>query len=333
MALNKSRDVTIGYALGYNDGLGQGGSIITDKWVRPSDWAAMPEPSDNQVVMLLTTQWARTPYQQFVFYAFRRGNTSEKFDNTTTAFIDWGDGFTENVELLNTQQVAYSKQHKFYDNDDNGNWLGWHEGSVLDNGAHVFVITVTIPDNAYFLVNSSNCNLLEMYIGKNVKFYSEALSNKEVFEHVKFFGWQPSDNNHYASSGVGLFHGCYTLQCVDATEPLEYIPAYAFENCFNLKEIDLSACVEIKKYGLKQTALKKVNSEALQILNEYALGDCYVLESINAPNLKTITHYDALSRDFNITDMTIAEDCSFPAGTFVDQFKWYDNPEKEHPPV
>lgn len=309
-------------------GLDEGGG--DDTWIRPSDWPAMPEPSDNQVVMLLTTQWARSPYQQFGFYAYRRGNTAANFDGTTTAVVDWGDGFTDTVELLNTQQVAYSKQHNFYDYDDNGIWLGWHEGPVLDSGAHVFVITVTVPDNAYLWVIGSNCNCLEMYIGKNVKFYGGALEQDEMIEHVKLYGWQPSDDNHYG--GKGLFYGCYTLQCVDATEPLKYIPENAFNSCFNLKEIDLSVCTEIKAYGLFKTALKKVNSEALQILNEYALGDCYVLESIIAPNLAAITSYYALHYDFNITDITIAEDCSFPTGTFVDQYRWDDNPEKDRPP-
>lgn len=320
-----SKDMAIGYALGYNDGLGKssgessGDSGETNKWVRPADWPAMPEPADNQVIALVSAQWNTYPYEYVKLYAYKYRGSTAFFDGTTAFSVDWGDGTSETIELPNS--VQYKEQyHNFYDSEN----FSWNDGPVLNNGAHVFVITVTIPDNAYFAMGNG-CYALEMYIGRNVKFYNEIPgSTRQMLEHVKFFGWQPTEDN------IGMMKSCQVLQCVDTTEPFVYIPQSAFYFCNNLSEIDLSKCTEVDNSGFANTALTKVVSDSLTVIGSSAFISCYRLESVDTPNLSTVGN-SAFSSCYNIESITHAEDWTYSSNAFSSLYKWYDNPTMEHP--
>lgn len=321
----RSKDIAVGYAIGYNDGLGQGGGTISDKWTRPSDWPKTPEPTANQIVMLVTTQWNTAPQETFQIYAHKYGSTPTKFDGKTNATVDWGDGQSETITLPNTGTIAFCS-HYFYDIITGT----WNSGPILDNGAHVFVITVTLPDNTYIDTGSLSGGLLEIYVGANVKFYNTIARNKVMLEHVKFFGWQPKSENN-AGDTYGIMSGNNVLQSVEATEPLNIIPLKAFMNCFSLSDIDLSNCVAISDMGLQNTAITVVESKALSTIGAASLASCYELQKVIAPNLKVISSVSAFSNCYNISEVVIPDDCTYPSGTFQDLYKWYDNPEKEHP--
>ena len=302
-----------------------------DKWVRPSDWPAIPEPADNQIIILISTQWNTAPYESFMVYAYKNGDTAVNFDGTTSLSVNWGDGYSETVELPSTAKYV-NPEHRYYEYDETtGQPISWHSGPVLDNGAHVFVITITLPDNAYISYQYPNCDPLEIYVGKNVRFTSNIVQNQEILEHVKLFGWQPTEENHVATS-YGLVYNCYALQCVDATEPLVYLPQRAFDSCYNLKEIDLSQCAEIGSYGLYNTAITAITSDILHTLNSYALGYCHNLKSLDTPNLSTVGA-SAFAQCYNIESITHAEDWTYSSGAFYDLYRWYDNPEKQHPQI
>lgn len=304
-------------------GLDEGGG--DDKWVRPTDWPAISAPEANQIKILISTQWNTSPYESFYIYSYKQGTTAKKFDGTTTASVDWGDGFVETIALPNTVNNV-SSGHYFFDTS-NGTW---NDGPILNNGAHVFVITVTLPDNAYISVEYLNCEPLEIYVGKNVKFYSVIVRNQEMLEHVKFFDWQPSGENN-AGDSYGILSNNYVLQKVDATEPLNRIPARAFSDCHLLSEVDLSACTEIAEYGLYNTDVTQIASDTLNTLGDNGLSNCYQLQKVSTPNLSVISGRSAFANSYNITDVIIADNCTYPSGTFSSQYKWYDNPEKHHP--
>lgn len=327
--LTEAQDI-VGAINELKKGLDEGGGGESDKWVRPSDWPVMPEPADNQIVMLISTQWNTSPYESFTVYAYKSGETAVNFDGTTSVNVNWGDGYSDTINLPSDVSFV-SPGHYYYDYDDTtGEKLGWHDGPVLDNGAHVFVITITLPDNAYFYTNG-NCEPLEIYVGKNVKFLNSVINSQDMLEHVKFFGWQPTDDNHVATN-YGLLYNCHVLKCVDATEPLVYLPERAFNTCYNLKEIDLSQCTKIGAYGLYNTAITEIISEKLHTLDANALGSCHSLKRLNTPNLLTVGNY-AFSQCYNIESITHAENWTYPRGALGDLYRWYDNPEKSHPQI
>ena len=310
----QSKDMAIGYAIGYNDGLGQGGSEYDDsKWMRPSDWPEMSDPEDNQVIMLITTWWNDSSDETFDIYAHNGGYTSGNFDGTTSVKIDWGDGTNDKIDLpINSESINVN--HTFAN------------GTILENGAIAFVVTITLPENAYLNFENLNCYPLEIFIGSNVKFHKDIIKNEYLLEHIKLFGWQPNEKDNFYTSN-GILSGNYNLQCVDTTIPLTYIPKSAFSNCFNLKEIDLSQCTSIEESGLSTTALTTVTSSKLIRLASMALGYCRQLKYVNTPALIGVQS-GAFAQCFNIENITHSEDWVYESGSFRQLFKWFDNPEK-----
>ncbi len=341
-----TRDFVNGYAVGYNDGLEN--SSGNDKWVRPSDWPAMPEPADNQLIMLISTQWNTNPYEQYYIYAHGVNGDYALFDGTTSVSIDWGDGATETIDLKSGYEY-YPPLHYYYDTG----LSSWNDGPILENGAHVFVVTVTLPDNAYIVRRSPNNHPLEIYVGKNVKFWSN-LGTMHMLEHVKLFGWQPSDLNHYIETSTGFMSNCPNLRKVSATEPLTKIAQNMFNRCRALDEIDLSECTEVEKNGLAYTGIKEINSEVLTTLGELALTECYSLTQINAPNLSeagasalyncygitkinapklSVVGAKAMQNCYMLEEVVHAEEWTYETNSFTNIYRWYDNPTLTHPQI
>lgn len=308
-----------GFILGLSLGGGGGGSA-DDKWIRPSDWPELGTPADNQIIMLITTQWNTSPYESFRAYADKSGG--QRFESSLAITVDWGDGTVENLETeIGTKFLDFG--HYFYTSHEN-TAPTWNDGPILNNGAHVFVIKLTLPDGVY-IVYGEKCEPLDVHIGKNIKFY-RCLIDCELLSHIKFFGWQPSEDNY----GIGFAQN-HCLQSVEATEPFTAIPDRFFTGCMLLQEIDLSKCVTIGKESFYSNYnLKKITAPLLETIGDSAFGYCHNLKTVESPKLLSVVSH-AFTYCYSLLDISHADGWTYDSMSFINCFNYYDNPTKSHP--
>ena len=237
----------------------------------------------------------------------------------------------------------------------------------MNSGAHVFVIKITLPDGVYFEYNKS-CELLDVHIGKNIKFYS-ALSRCYMLEHIKLFGWLPNDDNYV----TGQFENNPALCSVETTTPFTEIANAIFRYCRSLREIDLSQCitigdnvfyectmeninaplletigesafercnklatvelpklVSVGKKAFYICSIEKINTPLLETVGESAFSMCYSLKTVESPRLTNVGNY-AFENCYSLVNISHADGWTLGSQPFRDCLKYYDNPNKSHP--
>ncbi len=341
----------MGFAAGFAAGLAvgkkkfSGGGGDSDKWVRPADWPVLPDPSDNQIIILTTTQWNISPWESFNVIAKNQDGTSKYFSGGTYVTVDWGDGNIENIELP-SDKMSVRIGHYFYNYDTKV----WNPGPILKNGAHVFKVTITLPDDVY-VSWGDYCDSLDIHIGANILF-NNSISSIHTLEHIKFFGWVPNDKNcGFATDG--LFSYNQVLQSVETTIPFPIIKSRMFQGCHSLNQIDLSECVEIQNlsfnacYGLNKIisnkltkigesafascfSLKKFSAPLIETVDQRAFSDCYALEMVETPRLSIVGNY-AFNSCYNLSYISHAENWVLGNDPFNSCYKYYDNPGMSHP--
>lgn len=337
----------------------------TDKWTRPSDWPQLGTPTDNQIIMLVTTQWNTSPYEAFSVYSYAQGDTSIPFGKGKVITVDWGDGTIENLEPWHEYTNA-SFGHSFYSYHDYSPPT-WNDGPVLNSGAHVFVITITLPNGVYFKYNR-NCELLDIHIGTNVKFY-ESLSYCHMLEHIKLFGRLPNGDNYdsyqFANNGAlcsvettipftkitgDMFKYCYSLHEIDLSQCvtignnafyecnmeninaplLETIGESAFERCNKLATVELPKLVSVGKKAFYICNIEKINTPLLETVGESAFSMCYSLKTVESPRLTNVGNY-AFENCYSLVNISHADGWTLGSQSFRNCLKYYDNPNKSHP--
>lgn len=303
---------------------GEGGD---DKWVRPSDWPTLGEPAENQIIMLITTQWALgLPSSGFTVYANPSGISGKVLSGSL--IVDWGDGEVESIPLNGTFQ---SIDHNWY-NFDGMSPPTWHKGPVLNNGAHVFVIKITFPDDVYFYCATTRGEPLDIHVGKNVNFYS-SMGNFKMIEHIKFFDWVPSNDNIFTDSSHSVIDEGYVLRKVETTIPWKIIPQYMFNRCYSLDEFDFSECEEVMNYGFADcTRLSEIKAPKLTTVGNSSFQACYALKNVNSPKLASAA-YSAFTNCRNLENIVHADGWTYTANSFSNCYKYYDNPNMNHPGI
>lgn len=305
-----------------------GGDIYTKPWTRPSDWAVLPIPDDNQVIFLVTTALNSTPYcsirtRPLDQYAFPENKGS--YPENLTISVDWGDGNTstgvyksaKNMEWTNpngqtgpdaknpTTDVNAGNYYYDYTGTYPGQKRFWNPGGTkLDDGSMTFIVTVTVSDPQNVVVElPENSYALEMHIGKNINIdKNQSGFSQTVLQHVKAFGWQPGNNkdkkysSYNSNTGViywnsnGIFSYNYSLRKIDATEPFTEIPESMCSRIYGTVEIDLSKVKKIGNGAFQYTASPTGTLELPKCteIGATAFQQFAGLISLNAPVLTAV---------------------------------------------
>ena len=322
-----SRDIAYGYAIGFNDGLGQGGGggSTPDIWQPPSYWPQIPEPADNQAIFYVEVD-NPTPSISISFGGGSSGDTS--YGNGT---IDWGDGYVDSIP----ENYAYACIHPY-------SAAGGYVITATCNGAP----WININDKYYDFIMNTPTNTPQDYksglqrslkavkLGKNVKFVTRPDTANNMYGmsliYMKFAG---EIDNFYFNNLRALekietsvlpdsfpndstFRYCYSLHDVDFLKNYSgVIPSYAFQDCRSLRSINLPNVTSIAVYAFEQCcSLKSVNLPIVTSIENGAFSNCYSLTSLNLPNAATIN--DGFYNCYNLRNLTVADGCNFNGNTF-----------------
>ena len=250
-------------------------------WTRPSDWPELGVPENNQIILLFSNlgrnaDISGSSYQNAEFYLQLRLRTypddssgGPAFNGQTPFIVDYGNG--HRVERT-SELTPYNRWNEGYFYEDT-------EGTVLNNGLHVHVVKITVPDDAYFGYGNGN-GILEAYFGKDIKFYMP-FGGANTIQHIKMFDWIPTKENCLYRDGYsGQFQGLYNLRYFETTTPFPRTYYNMFGSAYRLESIDLSSCEEIARHSfINCYSLKSINAPNCTIVGDTAFYSCYSLES------------------------------------------------------
>lgn len=257
-----SKDIAVGYAIGYNDGLGQGGgSAVVDDWQIPDYWPDIGVPADNELRLLIIKMSPDTT--KFGFF------TVENFTDNASAvssgnevMVDWGDGTSQTITMDGTGVF-----HEY-----NGG------GIVMSNGVQAYIVSIKLVTSGYYYCtdSSSQYKSIAVHIGQNVKLNNLAFNNALVF-YAKFFGWHPEEVNadisHQSMFGV-------QIRRLDMTIPWEIVPSNMFQGK-QLRSFDGSNLKKIKQYAFTGNGqISKIYAPNLISIGDYAFQQCSSLKKI-----------------------------------------------------
>ena len=225
-----ARSIVIGYALGYNDGLGDGNGG-DDDWSPPDWWLPVPEPEPYDIYVLV---WA---------YKGTYGNTGMNFelflcrelDNGLgygNIFCDWGDGTTDELNQIGYPRHTYTEEgqylvHIIADENTNcwrssgSNQAAWQ---IVKTGANIAFVTDYNEQSGYYP-------------------YSNLFPNKNYLKYVQINHPKGLPKINY------LFQNCYALQKLEIKNKITSLNSRAFESCYGLKKIYLPNCTHIGDYA------------------------------------------------------------------------------------
>lgn len=324
MELNKSRDMAVGYALGYNDGLEQGGDASSDEWQFPEGWIDIPEPTANQIVMMVEIDNASVN-QPVLAINLESQVGQGGYEGVET--IDWGDGYIDYTKLNYKDNYGhrYTQQGQYIitiDCSSTMNCLNL-DTQVWTNG---YIDGVAPSTNTNVI-----CNVLRVIIfGTNTALYRNIptsnnysyptyngivyLRFKGVFKSYRT-GNAPTLMYQYSlcklvcdilptSIDNSSFMYCYSLQDVDFAQNLTSIPHNAFSDCYGLRFASFPNATEI---------------------GDSAFARCYNLKKVNVPLVSTVGNY-AFGECRNLQEVIFAEGCTIADNSFEYCYNLYPKP-------
>ena len=273
-------------------------SITDDKWEYPSNWLKLPEPAENQVILLADNKGNRQNIYPSVKLSYI-GRFS--IVCTQSVHIDWGDGSSSDIGV---KDGAVSHSYTA------------GSGHVADNSEQ-WIITVTFDANAtdgtdyissfcysevydmYFVAiksshvgyvlnpNQGSISLSKTYVeyfkvckGDNFKLTAKYLKKLEF----------PRTVTKLPDRGLS---GCISLIDVDLSNITE-IGEYAFNGCSQLNPSGkMPKLTKAGKGAFYNSGITGINFPCLSETGTYTFYQCYKLEDIVIPEtLKTISELD-----------------------------------------
>ena len=315
-----SRDIAYGYAIGFNDGLGQGGGSTPDIWQPPSHWLTIPEPADNQAIFYVEVD---TPIPSIVIAV----GGSDGYGN---AVIDWGDGYVDNIPDGN----ASGYMHPY-------TAAGQYIITVTCNG----VPSIDINYTSYSYINGNpvsgtlkNCqrSLKAIKLGKNVKFntipsvsdymYGMSLIYMKFAGEIKKFLFTSYKALEKIEAAVlpdsfteeSPFMYCYSLHDLDFLKDYAGdIPTNAFDGCRSLTSVNLPNVTSIGNNAfISCYSLKSINLPNVTSLGDTVFSACYSLKELIMPKVSSVGANE-FNSCYNLRSLTVAEGCNFNGNQFT----------------
>lgn len=292
-----SKDIAVGYAIGYNDGLGQGGGEI-EEWSPPKEWPEIPEPSAYEIYLLISADDFTNSSNQARFALVDPVDCAIGNGPVT---VDWGDG---NIETW-----------------ADGEWTSDFLHTYETYGLYVIKIIAT-KTSSLFGVRSSyrRINWLIAKLGSEI-----VVTNGNSDDYRGFY--QQYKLQYIKMSGKnGLspycFYECYALRKIDIDYLPAAIPQYAFAYCNCLKKFDFSDVKTIGMNAIMNTGITSVNMPECTQIGDSGLRQNPNLVSINAPKCIAVGNY-GLNNNYALQTYKFADGCIFGTNAFAGCYSLY----------
>lgn len=299
-----------------------------DEWTYPADWPPLPEPADNQIVMLVKiTQ-------------FHLDDASEQPISVMGAKNEYG-------------YIRLDIGTMTYDYGD-GTVIVYHPGES-DTTRHLYsdpgyyVVTITSDDRQYHrpndYVGSRGSGYCAIKYGASMKIdYSVNPRINTTMQYVKFCGGavlntlRPNEFNGWYNLGkidfavkptslpTGCFYNCYSLSDIDFATNLTAVPNNCFTNCYNIKTANLPNAVSIGDSAFDSCmGLKFVAANAATSIAYGAFYGCQSLRKVDMLSLTSTGGY-AFANNYVLTDITYAQGCAWGSDAFYNDYSLYPIP-------
>ena len=283
-----------------------GSGLPSGSWTYPSNWLKLPEPADNQIVLLVDNK-GETPFAE-ISYIYR-ANVKYSLDHNST--INWGDGSGSVPIWKKDPKNGYTCYHKYEPGT----------GHMTENSEQ-WIVTITFDKNAEigteYIINLSDTT----YFPKSMYVIAAKIGNSKYVGDrgtgkTSPFSLSTGPNLQYIKICRGEFdfamQNSRRLCQVELNNQIAAIPAKAFYNCYGLCNINLEnitevgdsaffACrqldtsgkmpklVSIDKYSFAYSKLSNLDFPCLETIGSYAFQYCSLLIHVSFPyeTLKTI---------------------------------------------
>ena len=318
-----------GYLLGYSINEEESTEPYRSSWEYPNDWLYIPEPSENQIKLLVSRKAFSTGdfvFKMNIYY-------SKKSSNTNT-YVDYGDG-SEPVNIKKKSDI----NSKYY-------YISWEGHRFKEGTGHKtinseqWIVTInfdkSLNDEYYYIDGTTSMEILGMKIG-----HSKYVGNP-YYSPRRLVSYQNAIGLHYLKVCNGLldFVSIRSTQIrkIEFNANITEIPAnmqmsssflrsinldnivsigdrtfnmaYSLINpyCPNLEsvgqgvfsythitEITEKTFPKLKSIGpyafQNCKCLETLNSEIIETINDSAFTYCENLKYINLPNVKSVGSY------------------------------------------
>lgn len=311
-------DFAAGFAAGYAfakkkfEG-GGGGSGYVNNDPDYALYKALPEPAENQAVILMRI--ANCTEKGYVNVHYYPEIPTEDISEGDEGVVDWGDGTSEGIGTKWSGGThAYATPGDYVITITSGGKIE----SVCCRKWRNYGYPIALKVGAALVYDDG---LGSKYINsssgfKYIQFASDYFwENKFVFNgantltRVDFLGsTKPTNLLNYQ------FNGCYALDFENLLplflEVME-IGNYALNSCYNLKKLSLPKCTKVGNSSIYQCySLTHVDLPLCTEIGNYAVGYNYALRDANLPLCASVGN-NGLANNYSLNKITLAEGCSF----------------------
>ena len=258
-------------------------------WTMPDDWPPLPEPADNQIVMLVKiTQFHLDDETQQPISVMGAKNEYGNIQlGIGTMTYDYGDG----TVIVYPPGESTTTRH-------------------LYSSPGYYVVTITSDDRQY------------------VKFCGGAVLNTlRPYEFNGWYNLGKIDFAAKPTSlPTGCFYNCYSLSDIDFATNLTAVPNNCFANCYNIKTANLPNAVSIGDSAFYSCmGLKFVAANAATSIAYGAFYGCQSLRKVDMLSLTSTGGY-AFANNYVLTDITYAQGCAWGSDAFYNDYSLYPIP-------
>lgn len=294
--------------------------IYDNNWSYPSYWLQLPEPKENQVIMLIDNKGGTINSEESYTYIPH----INIIENTKTT-INWGDGSdVESISDVNESGHIYERD-KGHSSIKSKQWIvtitfdedaadGSEYISTLQyDASSMYVLAMKIGHSKY-IGNYENNRILASCEPANLHYAKICRGEFNFSFYEAHYLRQVELNKYITSIPEQAFYCNYLLETVN-TENIKVINKEGFAWCsrFNsnfpklekiceqglyctkIREITDSNFPNLKTIGIRSfassvntTFLKKIDSNSIETIENYAFEYCSNLESIKINSVKSI---------------------------------------------
>lgn len=228
MISNDLRSSCRAMLLGAYQGGGDTPEPTPETWEYPSNWLTLPEPAENQVILL----------------ADNRGNRHEIYSSVKISYIgrfsivctqpvhiDWGDGSSSDIDVKDGAVSHSYTAGSGHIADNSEQWIitVTFDADAADGTDYIKLLCYSVIYDMYFVaIKAGNYSYL---YNQN----SETIEAKDAYLHyIKI-----CNGDSFKISKA------YDLKKIELPKTIIKLPDRAFQNCWSLFDVDLSNITEI----------------------------------------------------------------------------------------
>lgn len=325
--------------------------VYDNNWSYPSYWLQLPEPKENQVIMLIDNKGGTINSEESYTYIPH----INIIENTKTT-INWGDGSdVESISDVNESGHIYERD-KGHSSIKSKQWIvtitfdedaadGSEYISTLQyDASSMYVLAMKIGHSKY-IGNYENNRKLTKCDKANLHYAKICRGEFNFSFYCAYYLRQVELNKYITSIPEQAFYCNYLLETVN-TENIKCINKQGFVSCHRfssnfpklenvceeglrgtkIREITDSNFPNLKTIGIRSFAgtdrvsfLKKIDSNSIETIESYAFQECYNLESIKINSVKSIGE-DAFADCHSLQSVELQNCENIGNGAFSDCF-------------